>query len=231
MILSIYQTAAQKMNSLSNTISENNLEDLKNIVESYLQYCDDICVNLCLNDDAVALADTEHLSPVQTYRHTTSLLRQLANIKNSSLLIDSVYLYYPTEEKVLYNAQYKAEDVTDLSTFSIDNLSSLKAAYFFTEGYTFSRYISEYPRDTIKIVRSFPQSSTEAYVILNMSVKYLQDTLTRYSIREQEYFVYSQDNQVLLASNDDLEFISSFHISGKRRTDFRAYLLWNTPFF
>ena len=208
-ILSVYQTATQKMKSLSNTISENNLLDLKNIVESYLQYCDDISINLCLNDDAIALANTEHMSPIQVYRHNYSLIHQLNNIKNSSLLIDSVYLYYPAEGKVIYDAQYNAGDVTDLNTFSCDNLSSPEASYFLTRNYSFSRHITVQPKDTIKIVRPFPQDSIEAYVILNMSAKFLRDTLSRYSIREQEYFVYGQDNQVLLSSNNDPDFILS----------------------
>ena len=89
-MFSVYQTATQKIKNLSSTISENNLLDLKNIVESYLQYCEDISINLCLDEDAVALADTSHCTPIQTYRMTSSLTRQLTNIKNGSLMIESV---------------------------------------------------------------------------------------------------------------------------------------------
>lgn len=175
--------------------SQRSLREIVNMVDANISYADGIASSLSISREAIYLSSIQHISAQDKILHVTSMVNLLLLEKHSNSLFHSIYLYYPKNELVIYDALYQAKDVVDAQYVSVDNgqLVSL------TKNTRFSRYTDYGFQDLLKITKQLGTESQDAYVVVNISAEELSRFVEdmKLSAGEEIYICDSQGGAVL----------------------------------
>lgn len=175
--------------------SQRSLREIINMVDANITYANGIATSLSVSREAIYLSSMEYISAEDKIQHVTSMVNLLLLEKNSNPLLHSIYLYYPQNGQVVYDALYQASDVDDVQYVSITEGSLVTR----TENSRFSRYTDHDFQDLLKITKRLGTKSRDAYVVVNISAKELSRFVEdmKLSAGEEIYICDSQNGIVL----------------------------------